>query len=149
MIESYPTSHSTFGQNVFAKKVNHRPVDSAVSLIHDPRFGIIFTNGEGWRTQRKTFVSILRQTGFQKSSLESAIRQASPLWATEVAYTHFDEHGTVTMGRYQDPRASMGHLISNFLPDGTLSAFTFSLFCCSKINLLIVYHFGFGQPKKV
>ena len=29
-------------------------------------------------------------------------------------YTHFDEHGTVTMGRYQDPRASMGHLISNF-----------------------------------
>ena len=41
-------------------------------------------------------------------------------------YTHYDEHGTDTMGRYQDPRASMGHLISNFLPDGTLSALTFS-----------------------
>ena len=30
------------------------------------------------------------------------------------AYTHYDEHGTDTMGRYQDPRANMGHLISNF-----------------------------------
>ena len=69
--------------------------------------------------------------------------------ALQITYTHFDEDGTVTMGRYQNPRASMGHLISNFLPDGTLSAFTFSLFCFSKINLLIVYHFGFGQPKKV
>ena len=31
-----------------------------------------------------------------------------------VKYTHYDEHGTDTMGRYQDPRAYMGHLISNF-----------------------------------
>ena len=29
------------------------------------------------------------------------------------------------------------------------SAFTFSLFCCSKINLLIVYHFVLVSQKKV
>ena len=31
-----------------------------------------------------------------------------------IPYTHYDEHGTVTVGRYQDSRATMGHLISNF-----------------------------------
>ena len=36
-------------------------------------------------------------------------------------YTPFDKSGTVRVGRYQDPRAQMGHLISNFYPDGTLS----------------------------
>ena len=40
-----------------------------------------------------------------------------------VDYTLFDESGTVTMGRYQDPRPPMGHLISNFYPDGTLSCY--------------------------
>ena len=45
-------------------------------------------------------------------------------------YTHYDEHGTVTMGRYQDPRPKMGHLISIFQPDGTSS---FSSFCCPKL----------------
>ena len=44
------------------------------------------------------------------------------------SYTLFDESGTVRVGRYQDPRASMGHLISNSKPDGTPSAFRFSLF---------------------
>ena len=40
--------------------MNKRPVDDVVSLIHDPRFGIIFTNGDAWRIQRKNFVSLLR-----------------------------------------------------------------------------------------
>ena len=48
----------------------------------------------------------------------------------------------------------MGHLISNFQPDGTLSAFTkcIALLACSVVQnliyLFIVDHFGFGQPEK-
>ena len=53
-------------------------MDNVVSLIHDPKFGIIFTNGEAWRIQRKTFVSLLRKTGFQKSHLESVIGHVWP-----------------------------------------------------------------------
>ena len=53
-------------------------MDDIVSLIHDPKFGIIFTNGEPWKDQRKTLVSLLKKTGFQKSYLESVIEQVWP-----------------------------------------------------------------------
>ena len=50
-----------------------RPVDDMVSLIYNPKFGIVFTNGETWKSQRKTFVRLLKKTGFQKSHLKSVI----------------------------------------------------------------------------
>ena len=31
-----------------------------------------------------------------------------------IRYTQYDEHGTVIMGRYQDPGPQLGQLISNF-----------------------------------
>ena len=40
-----------------------------------------------------------------------------------IRYTLFDKSGTVRVGRYQDPRTQMGHLISNSEPGGTLNCF--------------------------
>ena len=40
------------------------------------------------------------------------------------------------MGQYQDPRASKGHLISNFSQDGTLSAVTFLQMTISMSSLI-------------
>ena len=36
------------------------------------------------------------------------------------SYTHFDELGTVTMGRYQIPGPRLGHLMSNIYSGWTL-----------------------------
>ena len=60
-------------QTVFAKKVNMRPVAEIVNQIYHPKFGIVFTNGEEWKTQRKTFVRLMKKTGFQKPHLESVV----------------------------------------------------------------------------
>ena len=49
-----------------------------MSFIHDPKYGIIFTNGEEWRNQRRVFVSLLKNTGFRKSQLESVIEHIWP-----------------------------------------------------------------------
>ena len=65
-------------QKIFAKKVNKRPVDDMVSLIHDPKYGIIFTNGGEWKKQRKTFVSLLKSTGFQNERVMAVMDHIWP-----------------------------------------------------------------------
>ena len=55
-----------------------RPTDDIVSLIHDPRYGVVFTNGEGWKKQRKTFARLFKSTGFKKSHLETVIEHIWP-----------------------------------------------------------------------
>ena len=59
-------------QTLFAKKVNMRPTE-VVNQIYHPEFGIVFTNGDTWRSQRKTYVRLLKKSGFQKSHLKSVI----------------------------------------------------------------------------
>ena len=49
-------------QTVFAKKVNMRP-NEVVSQIYHPEFGVVFTNGDTWRSQRKTYVRLLKKSG--------------------------------------------------------------------------------------
>ena len=50
-----------------------RPVDEMVNQICDPKFGIIFNNGEQWKIQRKSFVRLMKRTGFQTSRLKLVI----------------------------------------------------------------------------
>ena len=50
-----------------------RPVHDMVNQISDPKFGIIFNNGEDWKIQRKTFVRLMKKTGFQTSHLKFGI----------------------------------------------------------------------------
>ena len=50
-----------------------RPVDEMVNQICDPKFGIIFNNGEEWKIQRKSFVRLMQRTGFQTSHLKFVI----------------------------------------------------------------------------
>ena len=68
----------------------------------------------GSHHQRESQLNSARQSRPKSLAISTPTRLLSLEEARSVPYTHFDEHGTVTMGRYQDPRASMGHLISNF-----------------------------------
>ena len=63
---------------------------------------------------------------------------------TQSYYTHFDEHGTVTMGRYQDARALNGTLDIKFLArrDTLHSVLAYSV-------VLIFGLQAFGQPLMV
>ena len=66
------------GVFMIAKKINKRPVDDLVAYIRKLEFGIIFTNGEHWKNQRKTFVQLMKNTGFQKQNIETAIDHVWP-----------------------------------------------------------------------
>jgi len=65
-------------QNIFAKKINRRPVDDLVSYVRKMNYGIIFTNGIEWRDQRKTFVQLMKKTGFNTKNVESAVEHIWP-----------------------------------------------------------------------
>ena len=58
--------------------MNKRPVDDLVAYIRKLEFGIIFTNGEHWKNQRKTFVQLMQTTGFQKQNVATAIDHIWP-----------------------------------------------------------------------
>ena len=64
-------------QTLFAKKVNMRPTE-VVNQIYHPEFGIVFTNGDNWKIQRKTYVRLLKKSGFRKSHLKSAVDHVWP-----------------------------------------------------------------------
>ena len=53
-------------------------MDDLVGYIRKLEFGIIFTNGEHWKNQRKTFVQLMKNTGFTKQNIETAIDHIWP-----------------------------------------------------------------------
>ena len=56
-----------------AKKINVRPYDKLVSSVHKTGYGIVFNNGTDWKSKRKTFLHLLKNTGFQPSVMEMNI----------------------------------------------------------------------------
>ena len=56
-----------------AKKINVRPYDKLVSSVHKTGYGIVFNNGTDWKSKRKTFLHLLKNTGFRPSVMEMNI----------------------------------------------------------------------------
>ena len=61
-----------------AKKINVRPVNELLSSVHNTNDGIVFSNGEKWRNHRKTFLQLIKRTGFETSFLHSNIESIWP-----------------------------------------------------------------------
>ena len=61
-----------------AVKINVRPINELVSSVHNTNDGIVFSNGEKWRNHRKTFLHLIKKTGFQTSFLHSNIESIWP-----------------------------------------------------------------------
>merc|ERR1711893_86615 len=63
-------------KQTFAKKINKRP-EEIINHWRDNMYGIIFTNGEAWKQQRKLFMETLKDTGFHKGQIEHSL---STIW---------------------------------------------------------------------
>ena len=61
-----------------AKKINVRPYDWLVSSVHKTGYGIVFNNGTDWKSKRRTFLQLLKNTGFQPSVMEMNIKVIWP-----------------------------------------------------------------------
>ena len=61
-----------------AKKINVRPYDWLVSSVHKTGNGIVFNNGTDWKSKRRTFLQLLKNTGFQPSVMEMNIKLIWP-----------------------------------------------------------------------
>lgn len=64
-------------KNVFAKKINKRP-EEIINHWRDNRFGVIFTNGDYWKQQRKVFMEVMKETAFDKGQIERSLNLVWP-----------------------------------------------------------------------
>jgi len=64
-------------RDIFAKKINRRP-EEEINNWRNKRYGVIFTNGDEWRLQRRMFVNVVRSSGFGRGAIEASVERIWP-----------------------------------------------------------------------
>ncbi len=81
---------------MFARNITKRP-EEIVNDWRGGRFGVIFSNGEDWKVQRRLFASTIKSSGFGRGAVERSVEAVWPrimeeaeAAGDEVGYKAFD-----------------------------------------------------------